>query len=92
MRMGMLTEALKTVRSKFHIEPTYAAFTVNAVSNSEGTLPLNFNHTVTLNFRATEYIHPHSPKCRVPKSSENALLEFHTLNDNHISTSITLEQ
>ena len=37
----------------------YTAFTVNAVSTKAGTLPLNYNHAVTLNFRYTYWIEPH---------------------------------
>ena len=40
----------------FPIEPTYAAFTVNAACANVGTLPLNFNHTVKLNFCDTDWI------------------------------------
>ena len=44
----------------FAIELTYAVYIVNAVSSKAGTLPLNLNHAVKLNFRNADWLEPFS--------------------------------
>ena len=45
-----------TFKCNFQLSQTYAAFTVNTDSTRAETLPLNLNHSVTSNFRTTDWI------------------------------------
>ena len=51
LNVTLIREALQRYRfQEFPIERTYAAFTVNAVSDKGRKLALHFKHTVKLNF------------------------------------------